>query len=130
MTEIIIPSTVTEIGSNAFNGCVSLENVTFPNTNALVTVGDYAFAGCLSLVSVRLPDKVETIGENAFDACSALKDITLPSSLVSIAAQAFYRCTALESVFYRGTTAQWLSVTVDGTGNSLFTSLQVQCLFS
>ena len=67
-TDIVIPDTVTSIGSHAFYGCSGLTSVTIPN--GVTNIAYMAFSGCSSLVSVTLPDSLERIWEDAFEDCS------------------------------------------------------------
>ncbi|MBQ8178690.1 MAG: leucine-rich repeat protein [Clostridia bacterium] len=75
---VIINGVIREIGANAFLNCTALVNVTFDNTQsaALVTIGSNAFNGAISLETFvvdggadgeELPASVTTIGEGAFD---------------------------------------------------------------
>ena len=50
ITEVIIPDTVTTIGTYAFYGCYALEQVTIPAN--VTTIGSWAFGGCANLYSV------------------------------------------------------------------------------
>ena len=43
ISEFVIPSGYTKIGSSAFSGCSSLTNITIPNT--VIKIGSYAFSG-------------------------------------------------------------------------------------
>ncbi len=47
----MIPNTVTSIGEGAFDGCLSLDNVTIPN--GVTNIGDYAFFST-SLTSITI----------------------------------------------------------------------------
>ena len=67
ITDITIPGTVTQIGSEVFRGCSAL---TIPDSTA--EIGEYAFSGCSHLVSVTLPDSIESIDETAFEGCGNL----------------------------------------------------------
>ena len=131
-TDIVIPSTVsqnesgqwtegdtytvTDILSAALgiygvfynSGITSIE---FPST--LETIGNYAFYGCSGLTSVSLPSGLTSIGNAAFQNCSGLTSITLPSSLNIIGNGAFNRCSGLETLEYKGTVEQWLSIEFD-----------------
>ena len=51
----IIPKGVTEIGSCAFEGYTSLENITIPE--GVTEIGGHAFEGCISLVAINVPAK-------------------------------------------------------------------------
>ena len=50
MTSIIIPESVTSIGSYVFFGCSSLTSIILPD--GVTSIGNYAFSGCSSLTSV------------------------------------------------------------------------------
>jgi len=93
LTSIVIPSTVTSIGSFAFFGCSSLINVTIPNS--VSTIEGYAFGGCTALTSVTLSEKLTTIGNWTFSSCTSLTNITLPKTITSIGSYAFYGCSSL-----------------------------------
>ena len=43
LTSVTLPSCLREIGSNAFNGCLGLVEITIPSGTM---VGNYAFYGC------------------------------------------------------------------------------------
>ena len=89
-TSIDIPSTVTTIGNNAFNGCLLLTSIDIPH---VTTIDESAFYGCKSLASVNMPSAT-IIGGNAFMDCSSLVSVEMPS-VTSIGEGAFYYCTSL-----------------------------------
>ena len=74
ITELVIPDSVTTIGSYAFSRCSSLTSATIPDS--VTTIGDYAFSYCDSLTSITIPDSVTTIGYKAFYFCSSLTSVT------------------------------------------------------
>ena len=96
VTDLVIPSNITEIKSYAFYSCSSLKSVTIPDS--VTTIGDYAFYECSSLTSVTIPDSVTTIGYCAFEGCSSLTSVTIPDSVTSIGEYAFEGCSSLTSV--------------------------------
>ena len=118
-TTVTIPSTVTEIGLNAFDGCTvlksaalpsglkTIENYAFRNCAALASVnipsgvtniGSYAFAGCQSIKSAVIPKNVKQLGENTFSDCTSLSSVTIPEGVESIDYYCFYNCPALKTV--------------------------------
>ncbi|MBP3551406.1 MAG: leucine-rich repeat protein [Alistipes sp.] len=96
LTDITIPSDITEIKNCAFCKCTSLTRVTIPDS--VTSIGSYAFSGCTSLTRVTIPDSVTSIGSSAFSGCTLLKSITIPNSVTSIGGSAFSKCTSLTSI--------------------------------
>ena len=85
--EIVIPDSVTEIGSQAFSGCGKLTGVSIPNS--VTTIRDRAFFDCNSLASITIPDSVTDIELQAFCNCTSLKSVTIPASVTDIGDEAF-----------------------------------------
>lgn len=118
LEEVVIPSSVKEIGGNAFHGCsnlksvslspglkrvyaafsncTSLKNISFPDS--VEYIGSNVFQGCTALESVSLPDKLSEIGNYAFDKCVNLASITIPDGVTSIGSHAFRDCSKLSDV--------------------------------
>ncbi len=88
LTSIIIPSSVTSIGPQAFFDCSGLTTIEIPSSISIIE--ESTFAGCASLVSVTIPESVTEIGMGAFAGCTSLTSIDLPSNLTSIGDTAFY----------------------------------------
>ncbi|MBR4237271.1 leucine-rich repeat protein [bacterium] len=76
-SNIIIPNTITSIGSIPFYYSDFLTSVTIPNT--VTTIDNYAFYYCSSLLSVTIPNTVTTIGNYAFYYCSSLERVNISS---------------------------------------------------
>lgn len=94
--DVVIPEGVTSIGSCAFDGCISLKNVTIPNS--VTIIGDYAFYNCQFLESVTIPEGVTSIGEGAFYCCHRLTDLSIPENVTCIGNRAFGFCGRMESL--------------------------------
>ena len=64
LTEIILPTSITQIDEYAFYNCKSLNTITIPSS--VKSIGVLSFCGCTSLLEVSVPDSVKEIGINAF----------------------------------------------------------------
>ena len=102
VTELTIPSDITEIYDYTFEGCISLTSLTIPDS--VTSIGEGAFALCDNLKSVRLGNCVASIEKWAFDGCDSLESITIPDSVTSIGQYAFNGCISLNSVYCKPTT--------------------------
>ncbi|MGN1420531.1 MAG: leucine-rich repeat domain-containing protein [Eubacterium sp.] len=123
LTQITIPSSVSDIGISAFENCSKLENVkfddnvslpslnkTFYNCEKLKTVefgenvsiskiSNYAFS-FTAITSIKLPDDVNIITDYAFSnksSISVLTEVTLPNNLTTLNKGAFCR-TSIEKI--------------------------------
>ena len=96
LTEVSLPSTITDIGVSAFQGCTSLTEVLLPSTVTCISVS--AFRDCAALKSLALPESILQIGYTAFQGCTSLRSLEIPESTVSIMDGAFRGCTSLQSI--------------------------------
>ena len=110
LTSVTIPDSVTSIKEGVFKGCSSMTSATIPDS--VTRIGEFAFF-CSGLTSVTIPASVTRIGEFAFSGCGALTSITVPDSVTSIGKRAFVGCKGLTSITYRGTKAQWKTISKD-----------------
>ncbi len=77
LSEIIIPSSVHEIGNQAFKGCTNLQNAVIGDSigEQHTQIGNEAFSGCTSLTSVTIGNSVSWIYSRAFQNCNNLSDV-------------------------------------------------------
>ena len=75
VTEVTIPSTVTNIKQGAFKNSVKLTKVYMPES--IEVIGDEAFAYCPSLTSLYIPTHVSQIGAGVFVGCTQLQSVTV-----------------------------------------------------
>ena len=116
LTTVILPDSLTTIGSYAFFNCSSLISITIPKNvktigeyafyktdlkeislNGIVTIGRDAFACCTSLYKINMSN-ITTISDSAFYGCKSLASVTIDAK--NIGYDAFYGCTVLTSVIF------------------------------
>ena len=90
ITDIVIESGVTTIGSYAFKRCYYATSISIPTS--VTTIGSYAFDDCNDVTSISIPAGVMTIGSSAFENCYKVESISIPASVTSIGEKAFYYC--------------------------------------
>ncbi|MCQ2244394.1 MAG: leucine-rich repeat domain-containing protein [Bacteroidaceae bacterium] len=117
LTSVTIPTSITSIGENAFEGCSSLpviDNIRYADTYLVEVIdhkctsvnvkegtryiGSHAFETCLWLTSVTIPNSVTNIGDHAFEFCSSLTSVNIPNSVTSLGNGAFQYCSSLTSI--------------------------------
>ncbi|MEC8882459.1 MAG: leucine-rich repeat domain-containing protein [Pseudomonadota bacterium] len=95
-TEVVIPESVKNICSWAFNDCESLQSVVI--SEGVRNIGECAFRDCTSLESVVIPKSVISIDTGAFFGSKSLKSVVISKGVKSIGEAAFLRCESLQSV--------------------------------
>lgn len=106
INEIMLPSSIIEIGAAAFANCTGISEMIMLPPNVTV-IREGAFIGCTNLKHVELHNAIETIEKGAFAACTNLGSIvtnisegvtsTLPTGLITIGEDAFNGCVGLSS---------------------------------
>lgn len=116
VTDVILPDSITYIGSNAFSCSGYLNKISFPKS--LEIIGVRAFSGCTSITKadINCPElklsrwmfensgledvslTVKSIDEQAFMGCKQLENVTLNEGIEIIEANAFENCTNLKSI--------------------------------
>ncbi len=96
VSSIIMPDTVTSIGTSAFKNCYYLEELIL--SEDLATISNNAFENCESIASLTLPSQLEQIGSSTFKNCKLIPAVNFPDTLVSIGASAFDGCTNLSNI--------------------------------
>lgn len=91
-----VPSSVKNIGFDAFHHCANITSVSIPNH--IKVLNESAFRGCTRLNSVHIPNSVKRIGNSAFEGCTNLTDIYITDSVAIIGESAFMDCTGLASI--------------------------------
>ena len=86
--------------------------------SSVTSIGSAAFQFCEGLTSITIPEGVTSIGESAFEGCSGLTSIEIPSSVTSIGNYAFVDCIGLKDVYYTGTQEQWNAISFGNGGDA------------
>ena len=100
ITSIAIPSTITNLPTQALRQCSNLESVTFGENSQLTVLGNYNFEGSKSLPSIKIPDGVQILQNYTFGNCSILEYVIFSpdSQLKTVMRDCFYRCTSLKEL--------------------------------
>ncbi len=98
LTDVIIPSHISDIGTNAFQGTTWL----MANNSDFVVIGNQVLISYLgSETEITVPEDIKYIS-GAFSSNSTLTKVTIPASVRCVRAGSFYDCTALTSVTFLG----------------------------
>jgi len=92
---VVIPDSITKLGSGVFRDCEYLKKVTLPKS--LNSIPESFFSRCFALKEITLPKDLKTTGRWSFSECTALKEITLPEGLKIIERETF-ESSGLESI--------------------------------
>lgn len=92
----VIPSSVTTIGTSAFQGLTSLITISIPEN--VDSIARNAFYDCNSLTEVLIPNSVKVIETYAFRNCLNLNNLTIGKSVTKIGSYAFYGCSRLATI--------------------------------
>ena len=119
LKKIIIPSTVKEIGANAFAynttleeveiedgvekvgakafiDCISLKKITFPDS--VIEIGAACMSGCRNLASIKFSKNIMKIEGNVLNNCFSLEQIEIPEKVTYIGSYAFASCTGVKEI--------------------------------
>lgn len=91
-----IPDETKYIKDAAFDRCSKLTAITFPSS--ITEIGSLAFQLCESLVSIDLPDGINEIKNSTFNMCTNLSFVNFGKNITAIEHEAFAYCYALQSV--------------------------------
>ena len=96
LQSVIIPGSVTRMGSKAFADCKSLISIVL--SNSIKKISERLFEGCTDLVSIVIPDSVTKIGAGALAKCKKLESVKILGNVVVIEKYAFDGCESLTSI--------------------------------
>ena len=76
----------------------TINNIVIPSSVSIIEQN--AFEGCRSLTNLVIGSGVDEIDEEAFKDCFSLKEVTIPKNVTSLRARAFMDCTSLQDVSF------------------------------
>ncbi len=138
ITNIAIPSTISEIAEGAFRGCNMLSDITvaagnlnYKSENGILFSKDMSllvFAPSQKLnMMYTIPDGVEILCR--YSLCgSNLMRVTIPRSVKYIKAYAFYGVNLFYGGEYLGYLSEWRQVQIEEEGNSGLLKASLSCL--
>lgn len=98
ITSVIIPKSVKTIYNAVFCGCKGLKTITFEEGSALTSIGDLVFENCISLTQISFPDSLTSIGNSAFSGDESLTSVSFGNKLKTVGPLAFFKCNNLKSL--------------------------------
>ena len=97
---MVLPESLSSIGSRSFERMTVLEGVTIPNN--VSTIGTYAFTQNKGLKFAKLSTGCEWLKEGLFADCDSLESITIPPVVTQMDTKMFRNCTSLATVTFEG----------------------------
>lgn len=101
LKSVVVPSSVTTMGTNVFSFCEGLTSATLNCNISVLPEGTFEF--CKSLTDVSLSNSITELGVHSFWVCESLQTISLPNNLSVIAESAFMGCTLMNSITFPNT---------------------------
>lgn len=110
LTQVTIPSSVTEIGNSAFVGCSGLARVDISDLAAWLNIdflnyqsnplycGKNLYLNGEKVENLTIPAAVTGVKKYTFYNCTSLSHLTIPSTVTTIDNNAFTGCTGLATV--------------------------------
>lgn len=105
---LLLPSTLTSIGTDAFDNCPALEEITLASGNTSFVIHDGALMDAAKTKifcypkaragSFSMPETLTSITAEQFKDCVKLESVTLHDSVTDIGNDAFMGCTSLTSI--------------------------------
>ena len=93
-----IPKSVEFIGFGAFRSCENLKEVRFAKGSELKKIDEKAFDGCVSLEEITLPLKLQRVESFAFHSCTGFATITFPESIEYVDNYCMSDCINLKTI--------------------------------
>jgi Leucine-rich repeat (LRR) protein len=93
ITEIRIPTTITEIPNYCFSRCGNLERIYLHD--GIISMGKSAFIECFSLERFTIPKGVTVLSQDLFASCRGLREVYLHENITKMESSVFENCKSL-----------------------------------
>lgn len=118
-----LPSTIEEIGFNAFAGALKyVDTLTIPANLSTLDVGSFCSNGFKKIIIEE--GNLSTIPLFAFANCNQLEEIYIPKTVKVIDSSAFMGCSSLKKIYYGGYEEDWENIVIN-YGNDALLSAQI-----
>ncbi len=118
---VVIGEGITVLGDLSFVGCKEMTELVLPTT--LTEIRHLAFRDASSLTVFDAgATALSVIGSSTLIGCSSLETLSLPAALTRVEEGAFDGCASLQTVRYGGSAADWAEVLIAATGNAPLTA--------
>ena len=87
ITDLVIPNTITTLGTFQFEGCHGITSLTIPSN--VTDLGMATFYYCKNLTTVNIAPGLTSIGVNVFNSCEKLASVNIPNTVTTIKSGAF-----------------------------------------
>ena len=77
LEEVRLPSTLRNLESRCFSGCIRLSSINFPSK--LRSIGTGCFWGCIALTEITIPPELCCIETSVFSQCTNLSRVNIPN---------------------------------------------------
>lgn len=94
LVRVVLPDNITKLGKEVFMSCTKLEEITF--SKGMTEIPFRCVLNCSQLFKVTIPNTITKIDTWAFSDCTSLSSISLPESLTDVGSSVFYN-TAITS---------------------------------
>lgn len=98
---IVIPNGLTKIRSNGFSS-VLMSHVVIPSS--VTSIGSYAFSGCINLQEIEIPDSVTALGSWVFSNCFQLGKVVIGENVGFLYAGLLHAIKSHATVILRSST--------------------------
>ena len=104
VTSFVFDEKVETIPGSLCKNMILLENVVIPES--VTSIGSYAFAYCSALKQFEFPKGIKTVTSSVLEGCTNLGEVKIPASVTTIGSDAFYGCKNLTAIYNYAITPQ------------------------